>query len=358
MRIHSIDYLRGLMALSIVFYHFSISFTNWGMADSGTLLGRLGIYAVSTFYVISGMALYLSHKNESWDLKSYAIFMLRRFVRLAPVYWIGLFVFTMFCIQYYGSITVDTWRYIQNILLIFGITNPTDYMLMGGWSIGNEVVFYLLFPLLIIMLSGRIQTVILLTLSIVMFVYCGFFYLDSKVDLVPQWGLYINPLNQIYFFVFGLILAKYLQPHAGKSKVFVLLGMLLSFCIFLAFPVGGNQINIIVGWNKVVLSTSIVLLCAFFFLIGELKRFKIVHNFFQFMGDVSYPLYLLHGVFFLYYRKTFYRASMSNGELLIHGLLLLLVLLLVSWFCHKLIEKPAIKIAKKLIGAQKISLAK
>lgn len=358
MRIHSIDYLRGLMALSIVFYHFSISFTNWGMADSGTLLGRLGIYAVSAFYVISGMALYLSHKNESWGLKSYAIFMLRRFLRLAPVYWTGLFIFTLFCVQYYGSITVDTWRYIQNILLIFGVTNPMDYMLMGGWSIGNEVVFYLLFPFLIIMLSNRIQTVILLALSIFIFGYCGFFYLDSKVDLVPQWGMYINPFNQIYFFVFGLILAKYLQPHAGKWKVFVLLGVALSFCILLIFPVRGNQINIIVGWNKVALSISIVLLCAFFFLMGELKKLKIAHDFLQFMGNVSYPLYLLHGVFFLYYRKSFYRAGMSNAELFMHGILLLFLLLSVSWLCHKVIEKPAINFSKKLIGAQRKSMAK
>uniref|UniRef100_UPI0023F351EA acyltransferase family protein n=1 Tax=Enterobacter oligotrophicus TaxID=2478464 RepID=UPI0023F351EA len=96
MRIQSIDYLRGLMSLSIVFYHFTTSFTNWGLNDSGALLGRLGIYAVSAFYIISGMALYLAHRNDKWSIASYFSFIARRFLRLAPIYWLAILIFTVF----------------------------------------------------------------------------------------------------------------------------------------------------------------------------------------------------------------------------------------------------------------------
>jgi exopolysaccharide production protein ExoZ len=54
-RLESLDYLRGLMAVSVMAFHYvSWSFVKPG-ADS--LLGKLGIYAVSIFYILSGVSL-------------------------------------------------------------------------------------------------------------------------------------------------------------------------------------------------------------------------------------------------------------------------------------------------------------
>jgi len=45
--IESLDYLRGVMALSVMIYHLK----SWNLyhPDASTLLGRLGIYAVAIF---------------------------------------------------------------------------------------------------------------------------------------------------------------------------------------------------------------------------------------------------------------------------------------------------------------------
>ena len=50
-RIESLDYLRGIMALSVMIYRL----TSWNLyhPDASTLLGRLGIYAVSIFFILS-----------------------------------------------------------------------------------------------------------------------------------------------------------------------------------------------------------------------------------------------------------------------------------------------------------------
>ena len=55
-RLHNLDYLRGLAAASIMFYHF----TTWsfGEYDADTLIRRIGIYGVAIFYVLSGLTLY------------------------------------------------------------------------------------------------------------------------------------------------------------------------------------------------------------------------------------------------------------------------------------------------------------
>ena len=54
-RIESLDWLRGLMAVSIMIYHLTggLFFT----LDSSSVLGRLGVYGVSVFFVLSGLSM-------------------------------------------------------------------------------------------------------------------------------------------------------------------------------------------------------------------------------------------------------------------------------------------------------------
>ncbi|VAC68459.1 acyltransferase 3 [Enterobacter cloacae] len=346
MRIQSIDYLRGLMSLSIVFYHFTTSFTSWGLNDSGALLGRLGVYAVSAFYIISGMALYLAHKNDKWSLSSYLIFVFRRFLRLAPVYWIAIIIFTAFAFQYINGFSIDSWKYIQNVFLIFGITNPTEYMIMGGWSIGNEVVFYLFFPLLILMCKDKRTVIVLSVLALTALLYCSGAYLDPSKGIVEQWARYINPFNQIYFFIFGIVAAKLLLPFVGKNKALFSCFAIATFIAFCLYPVEGNQIKIITGVNKLFFTVVTIFICSAFFLIGDFVSLKPLHSILKFLGDVSYPLYLLHGVSFSYFRQIVFYKGMSDSMLITYGACLLVMLLVLSWICHIAIERPMIKLGR------------
>lgn len=348
MRIQSIDYLRGLMSLSIVIYHFSTSFTTWGMTDSGTVLGRLGIYAVTAFYVISGMALYLAHRKDEWTVTQYGVFILRRFLRLAPIYWVPLIVYTVFCFQYDNGFSIDSWKYIQNIFLIFGFTNPTEYMIMGGWSIGNEIVFYLLFPVFILMANNKISSMLLLIVSVVLLTYCAFYFLIPDVKLSRQWAKYIEPMNQVYYFSMGVLAAKWLLPIVGKRRKMMIFFALFLSMAFVYYPTSGDQINIITGPEKIIFSILILGVCSAFFLIGDLQCIKLLHLLLKFLGDISYPLYLLHGVSFLYFRKLIFTPGMSDQKLIFSGLGLLCLLLLLSWLCHMAIEKPIIKMSKRL----------
>ncbi|HOY69302.1 MAG TPA: hypothetical protein PLZ85_00405 [Methylotenera sp.] len=54
-RLDSLDWLRGLLAFSIMIYHL----TSWEISplESSHLLGRLGIYGVSMFFLLSGLSM-------------------------------------------------------------------------------------------------------------------------------------------------------------------------------------------------------------------------------------------------------------------------------------------------------------
>ena len=341
MRIHSIDYLRGIMALSVVLYHFS------GLPDASSLLGRLGVYAVSSFYVISGMALFLAHKRDRWSVHNYCSFMLRRFARLAPVYWLAMVIFTLYFFIFADGPNISTWKYIQNFLLIFGVTNPTDYIIMGGWSIGNEVVFYLFFPLFIFLAFNRWGVFALSLVGIALLLYCAFYYMHRTETVSGQWARYINPLNQIYFFIFGVVAARLLLTNVGGRKKTLSAVIIACFLFMSVYPVSGDQINIVTGMNKIVFTSVIVILSSAFFLLGDLSRIRALHVPLKFLGDISYTIYLLHGVALMYFQKIVMPHIVSHMAKGIAVLTLIAFLMLVSWICHIYIERPVIALGKR-----------
>ena len=64
-RVDTLDYLRGVMAVAIMLYHFG----SWKLIAVpeavAPLLNLLGIYGVSIFYVLSGAALSLIYTGRS-----------------------------------------------------------------------------------------------------------------------------------------------------------------------------------------------------------------------------------------------------------------------------------------------------
>jgi len=197
-----LDYLRGLMATSIMVYHYS--YWNGVHVDAGSVLGRLGIYGVSIFYVLSGLTLYIVYKNSiSADLRSIAAFFIKRIFRIFPLLWLTITA-TIFI---YNNGNVGWKACFLNYSGLFGSYHIGGALAVGQWSIGNELVFYVFFPLVLI-LSKRWPALffLLLVLSVATGFYFAFQVLNNKSDLDSQWIDYINPFNQLAFYACGIFI--------------------------------------------------------------------------------------------------------------------------------------------------------
>lgn len=75
-RLESLDWLRGLMALSIMLYHFG------GKHDAATPLGRLGIYGVSIFFILSGLSMAIAYDRYIQGFRTSVTFFIRRLFRI------------------------------------------------------------------------------------------------------------------------------------------------------------------------------------------------------------------------------------------------------------------------------------
>lgn len=353
-RIHTIDYLRGLMALSVMIYHY-LSWST-GIPQSDALIGRLGVYAVSTFYIISGVSLYLVYSETKWSMKEVGSFVVKRYFRIAPVFWLATLLMIILYIMKNHSFSPDWSRYASNLSLTFGFYAPRDYIPGGGWSIGNEMVFYAFFPLLI-MATAR-PRVFMSAIAFVFFVYCyfAFFVLTPSSSLAAQWGPYINPLNQAFLFALGVAIGWFRDLSRTPSQAAVWVVLVVSVALLTFYPASGNQINIVTGINRLLFTLFCGGLCfAAVHWQGQINHH--LSSVLKFFGDISYALYLLHIVLATYVLQIVLPALgvfSTHQKASILFLNVLPVAILLSYLCYRYIEKPAIRLGKKITAPRKV----
>jgi exopolysaccharide production protein ExoZ len=94
-RQQSLDWLRGLMALSILLFHLGQYDHLSGPQASGSVIGRLGIYAVSIFFIVSGLSIAIAHDKYFDSINDIFNFYIRRIFRIWPLLWAVVFLVTL-----------------------------------------------------------------------------------------------------------------------------------------------------------------------------------------------------------------------------------------------------------------------
>ena len=245
-RIIPLDWLRGLAALSIMFYHLY----SWQVAhlDAGSMLGRFGIYSVSIFFVLSGLSMAIAYEHLKPGLKEAGKFLLTRVFRIWPLLWI---VTIYVSVQNHLFATSDGQVKIAlNLTTLFGLFKPDQYIAVGAWSIGNEMVYYLVTPLLLwLYQKGRAVGNVALAISVGVGLYFAWVLFDPSMELASQWSTYVNPLNNFYFYVGGIAMF-YNFKHVRLNRLRSLLIGLFAMGLLLFLPAKGNQIQLVTeGWR-------------------------------------------------------------------------------------------------------------
>lgn len=336
-RYENLDYLRGLCALSIMAYHY-VGWTMRGL-EIDTFLGKLGVYGVSMFYVLSGLTMYLVYfKNFNLNKEFFKNFYIKRIFRIYPLMW---FVMVLAIIMYGTEATPKDLA--LQFSGLFGIVDWTSLVPVGIWSIGNELSFYLMLPVLFYCVKKGILGTLGIS-ALVFGIYCYFaFVLFSKDQpIANQDVLYKNPLNQVGLFFGGILVGHYFkEKHYKNVPLLIFLGMLLVAFVF--YPVSGNAIQIIAGWERIIY-TLICFGIAFCFLKAE---FNFIPKFFKkslsWLGDISYSLYLLHPHIWALVTYTSLRVRFVFP-------IASIATLVVCWLVYKYLETPARNLGVKIVS--------
>lgn len=290
-RVDSLDYLRGLAAFGIMVYHMVLF--NFGEVDSSSVLAKIKIFGVAIFYILSGLTLYIVNINRLFfNKRDLSDFYIKRFFRIIPLLW--LVTFLTIAIEY--SFDLPLKKILLNFSVIPGIIRPGSFLANGAWSIGNELFFYILFPFLIFLTRwNRISIFVIASLSFIAFLYFTFFILNPNETLGRQWYAYVNPFNQVLFFVLGICIGSLAASTTKYSKV-SFLWLFIFFVGILFYPVTGEPIVIVSGYVRIILSFGTFIVCFLFYK----SNFSFFPHWltavFRFLGEISYSLYLLHPI--------------------------------------------------------------
>ena len=151
-RLGLLDPLRGVLALSVAVYHLSVWF-DLSRSGSGMNMAtaKIGNYSVSAFFVLSGFLLFRTASWQRVQQEGLGRFWLRRFLRLAPVFYLACGLNLAFQL---GMGPDPTPRFLlENLTLTFGAFHPNHALVTGGWYVGLVSLLYFVYPLSLIHIS-------------------------------------------------------------------------------------------------------------------------------------------------------------------------------------------------------------
>lgn len=146
--ISSLQYLRGVAALMVVWFHCGAQVARSGAQPLP--LHDVGEYGVDVFFVISGVVMWVTTAGRGL---SPVEFLRRRVERVAPLYWIVTLVVAgvAFVAPDVMRSTVFEPSHFVASLLFIPWPNPVDGgltpILVPGWTLNYEMYFYFLFAL-------------------------------------------------------------------------------------------------------------------------------------------------------------------------------------------------------------------
>lgn len=336
-RLHALDLCRGLCALGVAAYHLSL----WGGTDlspsARALLALLGTYGVSVFFILSGYSLAHAYERdfpgriEAGPLGAY---LRRRIGRLAPLF-VSVLLATLAGKALLGGRSIDLPALVANATLLFGFVNPAATPVVGGWSIGVEVVFYILFPLLMV---WRERALAMLACAALMTAWPSY-DIASRASLADAWHAYVTPANHWIFFCAGVYARLHRERLALGSRTSL---WLIAACLVVAAAAAMNasELELVTGWRRAVLVPASVVVVA---LVANVAvRSATVQALCSAMGGASYPLYLVHPLIFFAIRGRVDVGSVTAW------LALLLAVLLLALVADRFIDSSIQRRIKRL----------
>lgn len=276
-RFAELDSLRGLAALSVVIFHFSIN-------HNKQLLGwefSYGVTAVDLFFMISGFVIFQSMENT----KIWQDFVVKRFARLYPAFWYCMLI-TAFVAVLVEPHNINPTRILANATMAaayFGIEDLDG----SYWTLLVELVFYVW--ILAVFISHKLKSVekigALTIVAIIAFHFFSGYYLSFYAFATKK----VQLLNHFPLFYSGIL---FFRLNAGKNIRQNLLLMIFSLAAAFYLHDKGGTAQYHTSFVGHCIAITLFHIIFALFLTGNLKFIN--HRPLFFLGKISYCLYLIH----------------------------------------------------------------
>lgn len=331
-----VDGLRGLAALSVALFHIGNDFLGI------PLLAYFG-HGVTVFFVLSGFVIAHSLEHKQISPMFFARFTLRRALRLDPAYWAAILcaVLIMWVPAVLLGYAVELPRASNVALHMFYLQEFAQAPAINTvfWTLCYEIQFYLVFCALL----GLSQTVFASVKKGVMI----FFIACLAISLLWPLGVQAQIVHGLFIDLWFLFLLGVFARWAVQDKM-ALSALLLAVLVLLLFtqPEAQNYIITIIG-----VSTALLLFTA-----GKLQTMAawLRWRWVQYLGMISYSLYLLHDMLGVYIRDTGRHLSAKYLDLssmpvdYLWCAIALAASIAAAHLMHRYIEAPSHRLSRRI----------
>ncbi|MBC7285840.1 acyltransferase [Hoeflea sp.] len=349
-RYEGLDALRGIAALMVVWFHTWV-FNRLTLPDWLTPFVKHFGLGVQMFFILSAFCLCIGYHHRLRSPDEIKHFAVRRFFRIAPLFY--LLIPIWIAIEYFKrSQATSLYEVILNLTFLFNVPPaPTLSIVWAGWTIGIEMMAYVIFPLAIILMSTLRRTAVALLTSVL--VAFAFQVSIAGQDLPRGYG-WQSLTAQTPFFVLGILcwqLFRAIEQHPYRLLIGNSL-LVLTFIYWLALAASGlasfqtagvpvYKYLISIGFAPLILSQVLA------------PARWIVNPATIYLGIRGYSVYLLHPIVVLF-SIPFIRQSIYGGEqaghlwpFIVSCTMISAMVILASHWSYKWIEIPGQRLGLK-----------
>jgi peptidoglycan/LPS O-acetylase OafA/YrhL len=364
-RLEFLDALRGLAATYVVIYHMlllpqpNLVAPRW--VETFALAGGTGI---TLFFIVSAFSLYYTMPLRLRESSPLSSFYLHRFFRIAPLFYFVLVL----------SLIRDSWLFgrihsVADVALstafVFNLVPlKQEGLVWASWTIGVEMLFYLVFPLIYRRVKGRAEAA-----TFVFVCLLGWSALQLMLDylMIPtewrtsvlQWSVfrYLPTFAAgilAYHIYMSLDAAKIRDGHFKSVGDALVMGGIFAFMAYLH-----SWLPTVFGdgyyWQGVIFACIFLglALSPWTLLVNALTRY---------LGEISYSIYLVHPtvVFMLspVYQWVYQRSPSLTVAFLGSLTLTLAIVLPISSLTYRLIEAPGVLLGKRVAATLRARLGR
>ncbi len=345
----SLQILRGMAALSVVLLHVSNMLQQYtdchGLFCRYASVWHIGGAGVDLFFIISGFVMVQSTRYRFGLKGSSREFMLRRLIRIVPLYWLYTSLMLVLVLLPF-TLKEQTFSVIYTLKSYFFVpaANPASGLdlplLAQGWTLSYEMYFYLIFAVLLRFhekcLLPAISALFLLSVMVGMW----------QQPQGPLLRVLTSPL--LLEFVLGCYLARLVDTRNISTPVCALL-IVGSLAALIFSPELENHVELrLITWGV----PTFFLAAGCVFLekngIGSVPG----RRFLTMLGDSSYSTYLTHTFVVLCFstmlkRKLILPAVHNDLLVAVSITACLLVGYISYWYFEKEFSRSLLKICFK-----------
>lgn len=334
-RLGSLDFLRGIAILGVIYLHLAGNFLSQN--SNLSKVAFLGSFGVPLFFLVSAYTMCLMWNRRIGEGNPVASFYIRRFFRIAPLFWIAMIGYIIL-----NGIEPTFWapngigpRQIILSSLFLHEFDPysINAVVPGGWSIGIEMCFYALFPFLILRLDSA-KKCLFAALSIWFLLGFGGAMLEANIlasepiyaKLYSEF-FYFSLFTQLPVFLLGMYVFYEVSAKNSNDNWPLVIGIIIFWISLSALGKFGLGLNTRpLFWGPILLLSGLVIVT-----IRSGYQIRLINSF----GEMSYSVYLIHFAVITAVNNLFKLVGYSEQSLERFALATVLVLA-ISWILGRL----------------------